>query len=82
MLRKQVMNLVHHAGRAFAPLLVLRGARLFSKKPHTACLRIALLVAAVVLERSVPMVWAVMPDKALAIVCLASGCTALAGRIA
>jgi hypothetical protein len=53
-----------------------------SRGPNAAGLRIALTCSAMILQRIEPMVWAVMPEMAVVIICLASGCSALAGRIA
>jgi hypothetical protein len=50
-------------------------------QPATAA-RIAHTCATIILERVVPTLWVVMPEKALAMIWLAFGCSALADWIA
>ena len=53
-----------------------------SRRPYATCVHVALTGAAMAIQCMLPVVWVVMPDNAVAIACLASGCSTLAARIA
>ena len=74
--------LIPSAAEASAPPSSPPSARRSGRWPRAAGLRIALTWTAMILQRILPVVWAVMPDKAVVVVCLACGCSALAVRIA
>jgi len=74
--------LVQHAVEISVPPFSPRNACSFCKSTHAVGLRIALIYTALILQRVLPVVCTVMPEMALVIVCLASECSALAGRIA
>lgn len=82
MSRSRTAILAECAVEPSVPVSSPKSARRSRCVPRAEDLRIALTYTAMLLQRILPMVWAAMPDKAPVVVCLASGCRALAGRMA